>query len=138
MCPEITYIVVSHASKGKPHKRPRHHRCLGLELVRGPHDCGLGRCRCSAGEHDESYSNFLQGLYGMIYVAPDPARPRPYKLITENPLELRQIMEAEQNIRHLAIKNHMHRDTNWKLLQMRAEGTEFYCYDSLVVNGMVS
>ncbi|KAK6214203.1 hypothetical protein LQW54_004629 [Pestalotiopsis sp. IQ-011] len=84
---------------------------------------------------DHTTAASADGLHGMIYVAPDPARPRPYKLITDNPLELRQIMEAEQNIRHLAIKNHMHRDTNWKILQMRAEGTEFYCYDSLLVNG---
>ncbi|KAF3013563.1 hypothetical protein E8E14_010796 [Neopestalotiopsis sp. 37M] len=84
---------------------------------------------------DHTTAASADGLYGMIYVAPDPARPRPYKLITDDPLELRQIMEAEQKVQHLALKNHMHRDTNWKLLKMRAEGSEFYCYDSLVVNG---
>lgn len=71
----------------------------------------------------------------MIYVAPAPSRPRPYELLTNDPLELRQMMEAERNVRHLAIKNHQHRDTNWKLLRMRAEGSEFHCYDSILVNG---
>lgn len=79
-----------------------------------------------------------QGLYGLAYVAPSPSRKRPYHLITSDPLELRQIQEAERNIRHLVIKNHQHRDTGWKLLRMRAEGSEFYCYDSLIVNGMAS
>ncbi|KAG6354808.1 hypothetical protein INS49_003889 [Diaporthe citri] len=77
----------------------------------------------------------MDGLYGLAYVAPSPSRKRPYHLITSNPLELRQIQEAERNIQHLVIKNHQHRDTGWKLLRMRAEGSEFYCYDSIIVNG---
>ncbi|KAK1449474.1 hypothetical protein CMEL01_08789 [Colletotrichum melonis] len=76
-----------------------------------------------------------KGLYGMVYVAPSPSRPRPYRLITKNDIELRKIMEAEKQVRHLAIKNHQHRDTGWKMLRMRAEGSEFYCYDSILVNG---
>ncbi|EXF84979.1 hypothetical protein CFIO01_02192 [Colletotrichum fioriniae PJ7] len=76
-----------------------------------------------------------KGLYGMVYVAPSPSRLRPYRLITENDIELRKIMEAEKQVRHLAIKNHQHRDTGWKMLRMRAEGSEFYCYDSILVNG---
>ncbi|KXH47725.1 hypothetical protein CSIM01_11675 [Colletotrichum simmondsii] len=74
-----------------------------------------------------------KGLYGMVYVAPSPSRLRPYRLITENDIELRKIMEAEKQVRHLAIKNHQHRDTGWKMLRMRAEGSEFYCYDSILI-----
>ncbi|KAG8161956.1 hypothetical protein KVR01_007721 [Diaporthe batatas] len=77
----------------------------------------------------------VDGLYGLAYVAPSPSRKRPYHLITSDPLELRQIHEAERNIRHLVIKNHQHRDSGWKFLRMRAEGSEFYCYDSIIVNG---
>ncbi|KZL70549.1 multicopper oxidase [Colletotrichum tofieldiae] len=84
-------------------------------------------------EHTTAAS--ADGLYGMVYVAPSPSRPRPYRLITHNEIELRKIMEAERQIRHLAIKNHQHRDTGWKMLRMRAEGSEFYCYDSILVNG---
>ncbi|PSR79596.1 Cupredoxin [Coniella lustricola] len=84
-------------------------------------------------EHTTAAS--ADGLYGMVYVAPSPVRPRPYRLITRNETKLRAIMEAENEIRHLAIKNHQHRDTGWKLLRMRAEGTEFHCYDSILVNG---
>jgi hypothetical protein len=51
-------------------------------------------------------------------------------------LELRQIREAERDIRHVIIQNHQHRDSVWKLLRMRAEGSEYYCYDSILVNGM--
>lgn len=71
----------------------------------------------------------------MVYVAPSPSRPRPYSLITNDEIELRKIMEAEKEAHHLAIKNHQHRDTGWKMLRMRAEGSEFYCYDSIIVNG---
>ncbi|TDZ14868.1 Laccase abr2 [Colletotrichum orbiculare MAFF 240422] len=84
-------------------------------------------------EHTTAAS--ADGLYGMVYVAPSPSRPRPYRFITTDDIELRKIMEAEKEIRHLAIKNHQHRDTGWKMLRMRAEGSEFYCYDSLIVNG---
>ncbi|KAI9170590.1 Multicopper oxidase [Paramyrothecium foliicola] len=84
-------------------------------------------------EHTTAAS--ADGLYGMVYVAPSSSRPRPYQLITSEPNELRRIMEAEINIKHIAIKNHQHRDTGWKMLRMRAEGSEFYCYDSLLVNG---
>ncbi|KAJ0384441.1 hypothetical protein COL922a_008369 [Colletotrichum nupharicola] len=59
----------------------------------------------------------------------------PYRLITNDEIELRKIMEAEKEAHHLAIKNHQHRDTGWKMLRMRAEGSEFYCYDSIIVNG---
>ncbi|KAF4780665.1 hypothetical protein HER10_EVM0000708 [Colletotrichum scovillei] len=84
-------------------------------------------------EHTTAAS--ADGLYGMVYVAPSPSRLRPYRLITKNDTELRKIMEAEKQVRHLAIKNHQHRDTGWKMLRMRAEGSEFYCYDSILVNG---
>ncbi|TIC90850.1 Laccase abr2 [Colletotrichum higginsianum] len=84
-------------------------------------------------EHTTAAS--ADGLYGMVYVAPSSSRPRPYRLITSDGIELRKIMEAERQVRHLAIKNHQHRDTGWKMLRMRAEGSEFYCYDSILVNG---
>ncbi|KAK1659197.1 Cupredoxin [Colletotrichum godetiae] len=84
-------------------------------------------------EHTTAAS--ADGLYGMVYVAPSPSRLRPYRLITKDDIELRKIMEAEKQVRHLAIKNHQHRDTGWKMLRMRAEGSEFYCYDSILVNG---
>ncbi|KAK2017455.1 Cupredoxin [Colletotrichum eremochloae] len=84
-------------------------------------------------EHTTAVS--ADGLYGMVYVAPSQSRPRPYSLITHDEIEVRKIMEAEKQVRHLAIKNHQHRDTGWKMLRMRAEGSEFYCYDSILVNG---
>ncbi|RSL78079.1 hypothetical protein CEP51_008508 [Fusarium floridanum] len=84
---------------------------------------------------DHTSSASVDGLYGLVYVAPSPSRPRPYHLITNDTLELRQIKEAERVIQHAAIQNHQHRDTVWKLLRMKAEGSEYYCYDSILVNG---
>lgn len=68
-------------------------------------------------------------------MAPSPERARPYHLITKDHVQLKLIHEAEKRIQHLVIKNHQGRDTTWKLLRMRAEGSEFHCYDSLIVNG---
>ncbi|RSL49529.1 hypothetical protein CEP54_012376 [Fusarium duplospermum] len=85
---------------------------------------------------DHTSSASVDGLYGLVYVAPSPSRPRPYHLITNDTLELRQIKEAERTIQHAAIQNHQHRDTVWKLLRMKAEGSEYYCYDSILARGV--
>ncbi|KAI1070289.1 hypothetical protein LB507_010320 [Fusarium sp. FIESC RH6] len=84
---------------------------------------------------DHTTTASADGIAGAVYVAPSPDHPRPYHLITNNTLELRQIREAERDIRHVIIQNHQHRDSVWKLLRMRAEGSEYYCYDSILVNG---
>ncbi|KXJ97248.1 Cupredoxin [Microdochium bolleyi] len=84
---------------------------------------------------DHTTAASVDGLYGMVYVAPSRDRLRPYGHLTTDPAKLKQIMSAEHAIRHLAIKNHQHRDTNWKLLRMRAEGSEYHCYNSIIVNG---
>ncbi|KAM0080832.1 hypothetical protein ACKRZS_007000 [Fusarium odoratissimum] len=84
---------------------------------------------------DHTTTASADGLAGALYVAPSPDRPRPYHLITNDTLELRQISQAEREIQHLIIQSHQHRDTVWKLLRMRAEGSEYYCYDSILVNG---
>ncbi|KAF5554136.1 multicopper oxidase [Fusarium mexicanum] len=83
---------------------------------------------------DHTTTASADGLAGAIYVAPCPDRHRPYHLITNDTLELRQINQAEREIQHLIIQNHQHHDTVWKLLRMRAEGSEYYCYDSILVN----
>lgn len=115
---------------------------MGVELVCRAHNSWFRRRKHPSSRREDLYevcSDLTsQGLYGLAYVAPSPSRKRPYHLITSDPLELRKIQEAERNIQHLVIKNHQHRDTGWKLLRMRAEGSEFYCYDSLIVNGKAS
>ncbi|KAI7762476.1 hypothetical protein LZL87_008822 [Fusarium oxysporum] len=83
---------------------------------------------------DHTTTASADGLAGALYVAPSPDRPRPYHLITNDTLELRQINQAEREIQHLIIQSHQHRDTVWKLLRMRAEGSEYYCYNSILVN----
>ncbi|KAJ0142805.1 Uncharacterized protein HZ326_14374 [Fusarium oxysporum f. sp. albedinis] len=84
---------------------------------------------------DHTTTASADGLAGALYIAPSLDRPRPYHLITNDTLELRQINQAEREIQHLIIQSHQHRDTVWKLLRMRAEGSEYYCYDSILVNG---
>ncbi|KAL8393640.1 hypothetical protein RB599_005911 [Gaeumannomyces hyphopodioides] len=76
-----------------------------------------------------------QGLYGGVWVAPAPGRRRPYRLLTDNPQELAEMLQAERNIKHLVIADYTGRDLRSRVFRMRAEGTEARCSDSILVNG---
>ncbi|KAG7404716.1 Laccase abr2 [Fusarium oxysporum f. sp. rapae] len=97
------------------------------------HLSGIGH-KQTVGPWNDGTAGLSQGLAGALYVAPSPDRPRPYHLITNDTLELRQINQAEREIQHLIIQSHQHHDTVWKLLRMRAEGSEYYCYNYILVN----
>ncbi|KAG8168475.1 hypothetical protein KVR01_001224 [Diaporthe batatas] len=76
----------------------------------------------------------MDGAHGMAYIAPSPSRPRPYHRITSSPGELALIHEAERNIQHMLVWNYYRRDAAWRIMEMKAEGTNLNCYDSLLVN----
>lgn len=76
----------------------------------------------------------MDGAHGMAYIAPSPSRPRPYHMITSSPSELALIHEAERNIQHMLVWNYYRRDAGWRVMEMKAEGTNLNCYDSILVN----
>ncbi|KAL8301362.1 hypothetical protein RB597_002001 [Gaeumannomyces tritici] len=77
----------------------------------------------------------VQGLYGGVWVAPAPERPRPYGLLTDDPQELAEMMQAERDIKHLVIADCTGRDLQSRIFRTRVEGTEAHCSDSILVNG---
>lgn len=44
------------------------------------------------------------------------------------------IHEAERNIQHMLVWNYYRRDVVWRILELRGEGTNLNCYDSILVN----
>ncbi|GKT41093.1 uncharacterized protein ColSpa_01274 [Colletotrichum spaethianum] len=76
----------------------------------------------------------MDGAHGLSYVAPSSSRPRPYQLITSSYTELALIREAERDVQHMLVWNYYRRDANWRVLEMKSEGTNLNCYDSILVN----
>ncbi|KAK1958708.1 multicopper oxidase [Colletotrichum sublineola] len=83
---------------------------------------------------DHTGVGIMDGAHGVAYIAPSPSRPRPYRRITSSPTELALIQEAERNIQHLLVWNYYRRDAGWRVLELRGEGTNLNCYDSILVN----
>ncbi|KAK1983965.1 Cupredoxin [Colletotrichum cereale] len=83
---------------------------------------------------DHTGIGIMDGAHGVAYVAPSPSRPRPYHFITSSPTELALIREAERDIQHMLVWNYYRRDANWRLLELKGEGTNLNCYDSILVN----
>ncbi|KAK1992230.1 multicopper oxidase [Colletotrichum falcatum] len=83
---------------------------------------------------DHTGVGIMDGAHGLAYIAPSPSRPRPYHRITSSPTELALIKEAEHNAQHLLIWNYYRRDAGWRILELRSEGTNLNCYDSILVN----
>ncbi|KAK2006474.1 multicopper oxidase [Colletotrichum eremochloae] len=83
---------------------------------------------------DHTGVGIMDGAHGVAYIAPSPSRPRPYHRITSSPTELALIQEAERNIQHLLVWNYYRRDAGWRILELRGEGTNLNCYDSILVN----
>lgn len=76
----------------------------------------------------------MDGAHGLGYIAPAPSRPRPYHRITSSPTELALIKQAEHDAQHMLVYNYYRRDAGWRVLEMKSEGTNLNCYDSILVN----
>ncbi|KAK8868384.1 Laccase abr2 [Apiospora arundinis] len=83
---------------------------------------------------DHTGVGIMDGAHGLAYIAPSPSRPRPYHLITSSPTELALIHEAERSIQHMLVWNYYRRDVSWRVLELKSEGTNLNCYDSILVN----
>ncbi|KAL3292840.1 multicopper oxidase, partial [Colletotrichum asianum] len=83
---------------------------------------------------DHTGLGIMDGAHGLTYVAPAPSRPRPYHEITSSPTELSLIREAERNAQHMLIYNYYRRDAGWRVMELKGEGTNLNCYDSILVN----
>lgn len=76
----------------------------------------------------------MDGAHGLAYVAPAPSRPRPYDRISSSRTELALIQQAERDVQHMLVWNYHRRDAGWRVLEMKSEGINLNCYDSILVN----
>lgn len=83
---------------------------------------------------DHTGLGIMDGAHGMAYIAPSPSRPRPYHMITSSPSELALIHEAERNVQHMLVWNYYRHDAGWRVMEMKGEGTNLNCYDSILIN----
>ncbi|KJX93622.1 conidial pigment biosynthesis oxidase arb2 brown2 like protein [Zymoseptoria brevis] len=84
---------------------------------------------------DHTGAGVADGVYGTVWTAPSPSRPRPYTLIAGSPVDVRLIQEAEDDIQHMVLWNSDFRTADWKIQKMKAKGTGLSCYKSILVNG---
>ncbi|EKG20709.1 Cupredoxin [Macrophomina phaseolina MS6] len=84
-------------------------------------------------EHTSTPS--VDGMYGAIWIRPSAERERPYHLISDDPLDIQDMMEAEENPAHVTAYNYQHREMPGLLAQLQTEGYDPYCFQSILING---
>jgi FtsP/CotA-like multicopper oxidase with cupredoxin domain len=85
--------------------------------------------------HSHTESQINDGLYGPIIIHPKAGTATPYSLITQDPVSLHAIEEAEKNRIPILLSDwrHIISDTEWKISQ--ESNIEHICFDSILVNG---
>ncbi|KAL7783644.1 multicopper oxidase [Trichoderma ceciliae] len=85
--------------------------------------------------HSHFHGQIEDGLYGPIIIHPRPQDPKPFHLISSNPVAVAAMIEAERNVKTLMIAdlNHFTSEEKWNIAL--ASGIEDSCYDSIVFNG---
>jgi L-ascorbate oxidase len=77
----------------------------------------------------------LDGSYGTLWIQPALDRERPYHLISEDPVDLQDMMDAEASPAHAVMYNWQHHEVPTLLAQLQADGYDPYCHASIPVNG---
>lgn len=85
--------------------------------------------------HSHFHGQIEDGLYGPIIIHPRPQDPKPFHLISADPLAIAAMIEAERTVKPLAITdfNHFTSQEKWNIAL--ASGVEDSCYDSILFNG---
>ncbi|KAK6074963.1 multicopper oxidase [Seiridium cupressi] len=85
--------------------------------------------------HSHSDSQINDGLYGPIVIHPKAGTITPYSLITQDPVSLHAIEQAEKQRVPMLLSDwrHIISDTEWEISQQSR--IEHICFDSIVVNG---
>ncbi|KAI1842362.1 hypothetical protein JX265_001790 [Neoarthrinium moseri] len=85
--------------------------------------------------HSHSESQINDGLYGPITIHPKASNVTPYSLITQDPVSLHAIEQAERHRVPMILSDwrHITSDVEWEIsLKSRLE---HICFDSILVNG---
>lgn len=85
--------------------------------------------------HSHFHGQIEDGLYGPIIIHPRSQDPKPFHLISSDPDAIAGMIEAERNVKPLAIAdfNHFTSQEKWNIAL--ASGVEDSCYDSILFNG---
>ncbi|KAI0859389.1 Cupredoxin [Xylaria cubensis] len=84
---------------------------------------------------DHTTTPAVDGLYGTIWIRPNRKHQRPYKLISDDPVDIQNMMDAEHTADHLVLNNWQHKPMDWLLAQLQSEGYNPYCFKSILANG---
>ncbi|KAF2764147.1 Cupredoxin [Teratosphaeria nubilosa] len=84
-------------------------------------------------EHASTAS--LDGSHGTVWIRPSPERERPYHLVSKDPLDVQDMLDAEEKPAHALVHGWQHREIPTLLAQLQAEGYDPYCYQSALING---
>jgi FtsP/CotA-like multicopper oxidase with cupredoxin domain len=85
--------------------------------------------------HSHFHGQIEDGLYGPVIIHPRPHDQKPFHLISSNPTAVAAMVDAERNVKPLAITdlNHFTSEEKWNMAL--ASGIEDSCYDSILFNG---
>jgi FtsP/CotA-like multicopper oxidase with cupredoxin domain len=85
--------------------------------------------------HSHFRGQIEDGLYGPVLIHPREADPKPFHLISSSKAAINAMIEAEKNVKPLAISDFNHFSSSQKLDMSYAAGLEDSCYDSILFNG---
>ncbi|KAI0594230.1 multicopper oxidase [Biscogniauxia sp. FL1348] len=85
--------------------------------------------------HSHAESQVNDGLYGPIVIHPAPGTQSPYSAITDDPVSLAAIEQAEKSRIPMLLSDwrHITSDREWEISQ--ESRIEHLCFDSILVNG---
>ncbi|CAJ2509182.1 Uu.00g142080.m01.CDS01 [Anthostomella pinea] len=85
--------------------------------------------------HSHSESQVNDGLYGPIVIHPALNTPKPYSMITEDPVSLHAIELAEKRRIPMVLSDwrHITSDKEWEISEQ--SHIEHICFDSILING---
>jgi len=85
--------------------------------------------------HSHYRGQIEDGLYGAVLIHPREGDSKPFHLISSDPDAINAMIEAEKNVKPLAIADFNHFNSTQKWDMSLAAGLEDSCYDSILFNG---
>lgn len=85
--------------------------------------------------HSHYAAQIEDGLYGPVVIHPRPGIPKPFHLISRDPLVTAAMESAERDVRPLILYDHTHLTSEHKWAITPKAGVEITCYDAILFNG---
>ena len=85
--------------------------------------------------HSHQKAQIEDGLYGPITIYPKPGTPKPWSLISSDPLTIAALEAADENVQPILVGDMEHRESTEIYELTKKSGIEVECYDSIIING---